>query len=284
MKTKLGHLLSRVGPEDRNLLVRYIHEADFFWKFLHPLLAQSHPARVLEVGSGIGLLSFFAGTQGATVTSLEPQSSGFDKMMTFRNMILESWTDDAVPDFKDCYLHELSDPANFDFIYCINVLEHVPEPEALISEMYDRLRPGGTVWCVLPNYSFPYEQHFEIPILINKTITGSVFRKRIRNHPVSPDAEGLWSELSWPSQKRLKKFLSSTGWDHRFKSEVLAGYFERLSEAQFVARKGFFYKIFRPLIKMLKPVILRFPHQIQPVIEFTVSKPSLEPLFSKGSS
>ena len=269
-------LLNAVPAEDQPLFEIYVSEALFFWRILEPLLVSFSPARVLEVGGGIGLLSLFASSAVPSMTSLEPESSGFGKMSAFRRAILKFWGGETLPQFNNVFLQELPQDETFDFIYCINVLEHVPEPEALISEIYDRLNPGGTAWCVLPNYSFPYEQHFEIPILINKSLTKKVFRKKIRKHALSPDPEGLWSELSWPTQKGLRAFLLSSGITHEFRKTVLGGYFDRLDEPQFVARKGFVYKVLRPMIQILKPLILAVPHRIQPVIEFTMSKPDPE--------
>jgi 2-polyprenyl-3-methyl-5-hydroxy-6-metoxy-1,4-benzoquinol methylase len=258
---------------DRTLFDTYVKEALFFWKFLKPLLKQHEPARALEVGAGVGLLSIFATTEVESVTSLEPESSGFGRMSIFRKIILDAWTGETEPEFKECFLHGLSEEKTFDFIYCINVLEHVPNPEALIQEIYGRLRPGGTAWFVLPNYAFPYEQHFEIPIVLSKSITEILFRNKIENHKGFPDSKGLWTELSWPTQKTLRKFLKSSGWSHQFHKTVLEGYFDRLNEAVFIVRKGILYKALRPLIKLLKPVVTRLPLRVLPIIEFTISKP-----------
>ena len=265
-----------ISPEFLPLFETYSSEALFFWRFLEPLLVSCSPNRVLEVGSGIGLLSLLASTTVQSMTSLEPESSGFGKMSTFRKEILEFWGETPLPQFENALLHELPADDSFDFIYCINVLEHVPEPETLVSEIYRRLSPGGTAWCVLPNYSFPYEQHFEIPILINKSITGRVFRKKIGKHVMSPDPEGLWPELSWPTQREIQKFLRSSGINHEFINTVLGGYFDRLDEPHFVARKGPAYRILRPVVRILKPLILGLPNRIQPIIEFIVSKPATE--------
>lgn len=261
------------GLGDRRLFSTYVNEALFFWKFLSALLEQKKPVRALEVGAGVGLLSLFAASEIETVTSLEPESSGFEKMSSFRKIILDAWTDEAGPEFEECFLHELPEEKVFDYIYCINVLEHVPEPEKLIEEIYARLAPGGLAWFVLPNYSFPYEQHFEVPIVLNKSVTERLFRNKIENHTVSPNPKGLWAELSWPTQNALGKFLRSAGWRHKFHKTVLDGYFDRLSEPVFIGRKSGMYRALRPLIRLLKPVILRLPLKFLPIIEFTVSKP-----------
>lgn len=268
-----GRVAAIGGVEDRRLFDTYVNEALFFWKFLTPLLKLKKPVRALEVGGGVGLLSLFAGTEVRSVVSLEPESSGFEKMSTFRKVILDAWTGKTKPEFKKCFLHEMLSEDTFDFIYCINVLEHVPEPEKLMGEIYARLEPGGMAWFVLPNYAFPYEQHFEIPIIVNKSVTERLFRNTIENHKVSPDPKGLWAELSWPTHKALSKFLKSSGWAHQFHKTVLGGYFDRLSEPVFIGRKGGLYKALRPLIKLLKPVIIGLPLRVLPIIEFTIHKP-----------
>lgn len=261
------------GFTDQRLFSTYVDEAFFYWRFLKRLIEEKRPARALEVGAGVGLLSLFAQSEIESVTALEPESSGFGRMSTFRKVILSAWRNQTEPEFKECFLHELPVEEPFDFIYCVNVLEHVPEPEKLLAEMYARLSPGGLIWCVSPNYTFPYEQHFEIPILINKQVTERLFWSQIKNHVVSPDPTGLWSELSWPTQSGLRKFLMSSGWTYRFHKIVLEGYFDRLSEPGFIGRKGGLYKALRPLIKLLKPVIIGLPLRVVPIIEFTINKP-----------
>lgn len=259
--------------ESEHLLQTYVDEATFFWSFLRQLLIERKPLEAMEVGSGVGLLSLFASSEAERITSLEPESAGFGRMSTFRRVILGSWQGENLPIFKDSFLQDLPQEETFDFIYCINVLEHVPRAEELIEEIYERLKPGGTAWFVMPNYSFPYEQHFEIPIFFNKRTTEKIFADRIRNHQKSPDSVDLWAELSWPTQRGLRKFLSSRGWSYEFRKNVLSGYFERLSEPRFIERKGALYKSLRPLLKMLRPIVMALPLGVSPIIEFIVLKP-----------
>lgn len=264
------------GLENRRLFTTYVGEALFFWTFMKPLIEQREPARALEVGAGVGLLSLFAATEIESVTSLEPESSGFEIMSTFRKVILDAWTGNTKPEFKECFLEELADEASFDLIYCINVLEHVPEYESLLQEIYNRLSPGGMAWFVMPNYAFPWEQHFNLPIVLNKKVTEKIFWRRIHNQETSRNREGLWTELSWPTQRAVKKFLESSGWSHKFHKAVFGGYFKRLSEANFISRKGALLKFLLPLIKLLKPAITRLPLRVLPLVEFTLSKPAAQ--------
>lgn len=260
-------------PEAQQTLRTYVYEAAFFWKFLQPLLIERKPARAMEVGSGVGLLSLFASSEVEDITSLEPESAGFGTMSHYRSIILRAWQGEHRPAFRDQFLRDLPGKETFEFIYCINVLEHVPNFEGLIEEIYERLKPGGTAWFVLPNYSFPYEQHFGIPILFTKRISGILFSRRIRNHRHLPDPSGLWEDLSWPTQRRLQRFLTSRNWHHQFQKNVLGGYFERLDEPHFLQRKGVLFRSLRLLLKALRPVVVALPLGVAPIIEFTVSRP-----------
>lgn len=263
-------------PEDQVLLHTFIDEASFFWKFLRPFLIQLKPSEVAEVGSGVGLLSLFASSEVKEITSIEPESLGFGQMRRFRAQIVDKWRGEGMPVFEDSFLHNLPTEAKFDFIYSINVLEHVPSPEKLLDEVFERLKPGGTAWFVLPNYSFPYEQHFEIPIFFSKRFTAKVFGARIQNSSVSSDPIGLWAELSWPTQIGLKNFFIARNWSYEFKRTVLEGYFERLGDPHFIRRKGSLYKFFLPVILCLRPIVMALPFGVSPIIEFTISKPFAE--------
>ena len=265
------------GHEEKRLLRTYVGEAVFFWKFLRPFFLERKPTEVLELGSGVGLLSLFASSEVKEITSIEPESAGFDAMSQLRQRILSEWRGQSTPIFLSCFLQDLPKDKRFDFIYAVNVLEHVAQPEDLLDEVFERLKPGGTAWFVFPNYSFPYEQHFEIPIFLSKRVTGKIFERKIRSHTVSPNPLGLWEELSWPTQRSLRKFLLTRGWSHEFRKNVLWGYFERLNEPQFIERKGALYRLLRPLLAILRPLVMMLPLGLAPIVELTISKKS-EPL------
>lgn len=49
--------------------------------------------------------------------------------------------------------------ARYDLVVCTQVLEHLPEPQAVLSELHRVLKPGGEIWMSAPLF---YEEH-EIP-------------------------------------------------------------------------------------------------------------------------
>lgn len=61
-------------------------------------------------------------------------------------------TDIAMPnvDRKEDITHLTFDDSSFDFIYCSNVLEHVPDDRAAMRELYRVMAPGSTAIIQVP--------------------------------------------------------------------------------------------------------------------------------------
>ncbi len=267
-------------------LQTYIDEAVFFFSAIQDYLRVHKPGTVLEVGSGIGLLSLLMSTEGPAVISLEPESAGFGSMVEFRELIVKAWKGPTgVCEFSESKLEDLSvSRGSFDLVVAINVIEHVPAYEILIEEMVERASEIGSVWVVCPNYAFPFEQHLSIPILVNKRITWLLMRGFIRNSLVEGEVEDFWADLSWPTHTGIKKMMSQREYRYSFSRALFRAYVERLTEPRFVARKGPLFSLligFRPLLRFVATV---WPFGALPVIEFWVYKNGMKRSSAEFSS
>lgn len=95
----------------------------------------SNAKRVLDIGAGRGhdLLALRKAIPDITLGAIEPNH----KMREWlANKGIETWPQLAL---MPSNLH------NLDLISCIDVLEHVPDPEALLLGMIDRLKPDGII-------------------------------------------------------------------------------------------------------------------------------------------
>lgn len=103
-------------------------------------------ARVADVGCGGGLLSEALAKSGAHVTGID---MGEKVIEIARLHLHESRLE--VPDLHVDYRLQSSaelaaaEPEHFDAVCCMELIEHVPDPEALVSDLARMVKPGGVV-------------------------------------------------------------------------------------------------------------------------------------------
>ncbi len=263
-----------IPPEIIDPLRTYISEAKFFKNIVAPdvtnLISGSY---VIEVGSGIGLLSLHLASLGFEVTAFEPQSSGFNQMNAMRSFISENWKPSAPQvEFREASLNQTTQLEKLaDYIFAINVIEHVHDFEELITQAVKAKTPEATMRIVCPNYSIPYEPHFNIPIIFTKRITKFIFGHKIHNSKI-PDSDEFWGDLSWPTQKKLKRILKSKGWNVEFSRDATHEYLNRaFSDSDFIVRKGRIIGSLFKLISVLVKIVRFVPLAYLPVIDCRIS-------------
>lgn len=108
-------------------------------------------AAVLDVGCGAGLLSEALAREGATVTALDLAPELID---VARLHLLESG---LTVDYRLQPVESLASeaPASFDAITCMEMLEHVPDPAAVLTACARLLKPGGKLFLSTLNRTLP---------------------------------------------------------------------------------------------------------------------------------
>jgi 2-polyprenyl-6-hydroxyphenyl methylase/3-demethylubiquinone-9 3-methyltransferase len=99
-------------------------------------------ARVLDVGCGGGLLSEAMAEAGAEVTAIDLAP---DLLRIARLHGLESG---VAVDYREQPVEALAaaEPGSFDAVTCMEMLEHVPDPGAIVAACAALLKPGGRLF------------------------------------------------------------------------------------------------------------------------------------------
>jgi 2-polyprenyl-6-hydroxyphenyl methylase/3-demethylubiquinone-9 3-methyltransferase len=97
--------------------------------------------RVLDVGCGGGLMSEGMARRGGHVLGIDlaPEALAVARLHALEAEIAVDYRHIAVEALAE------SAPAGFDLVTCLEMLEHVPDPAAIVAALARLVRPGGNV-------------------------------------------------------------------------------------------------------------------------------------------
>lgn len=99
-------------------------------------------AKVLDVGCGGGILTESLARKGATVTGIDMSEA---PLAVAR---LHASSSNLDIDYRQITAEDIADtePAQYDVVCCLEMLEHVPDPSSVICACKQLVKPGGHVF------------------------------------------------------------------------------------------------------------------------------------------
>ena len=270
--------LARLAPDRPDLLEKletYLNEVPVALGLLAPLLDAETPRRILEVGSGIGAVTACLRADGHEVIAIEPAGPGFRDMRLLQRAIevtvaaLQSGAASSDLSPLPIGVDDL-DPAvhgRFDVVFSANVLEHVPDPISALERMQSVLAEGGVQRHVCPNYAFPYEPHFFLPLVpFVPSLTRLLLPSRITQ-------TGLWESLNFVTARQVHRWARRASAEVRFDRGVLAEAVERfLADPVFAERHSGLSSVVRVLERLgVVPLLRKLPAGTVSPMRFTIA-------------
>jgi SAM-dependent methyltransferase len=207
-------------------------------------------AQVLEIGCGTGcLLARLSATRpDLTFWGLEPIGKGFSKFETVLARITAAYANVRIQRVPIEQFQLAGDDPRFDFVFSVNVFEHLTDWRQAVDRAVAMLVPGGQMIVLCPNYSFPYEPHFKIPLLLPPAATRKLFSRRIETVERENDAAGLWESLNFISARALRHHCRARGVSVSFDRTILTRMLGRLDgDPEFARRQAGLSRVARLL-------------------------------------
>jgi SAM-dependent methyltransferase len=209
-------------------------------------------ARVLEIGCGTGCLLARLSIlrPDLAFTGLEPIGKGFAKFEDAIGRVAAAHP--SIRIHRTPIERFTPDPGarGFDLIFSVNVFEHLDDWRGTLARSVALLAPGGRILVLCPNYAFPYESHFGIPIIVGPGVTRRLFRRRIDHLERVLDASSLWDSLNFITVGAFRRECRAQGLEVAFDRQIMTRMLARLdTDAEFAARQGAMARIARVLAR-----------------------------------
>lgn len=270
-RNKLDQILRELSTEDQQTMQTYLDEAIFFSEIILLDIKKLPPqSRILEIGAGAGWLINYFQALNFQVTGIEPNQSGFNKMTDFQRIVNECWVGNINSQIIDSTAECFTLLEKSDYIYSLNVMEHVQDIELSLKNILSHLSKVGRYRFICPNYKFPYEPHFNVFAPVSKSITFIMHKDKILSSGINQDNQ-LWDGLNWITPKKIMK-STPVGFKVEFSNSAFTKYLNRIAySADFRTRKGsLFTFLARKVHKLQSLIIGLFPTTFLPVLDVQV--------------
>lgn len=270
-------VISDNRPELLRLFETYHHEALAARKFLDSDLQNLDPeSKILEVGGGIMLLASQLASEGFRITSVEPVGIGFGDIEYLKGIVIETGKADGVALTTDSRrIEEFRSDHEFDYVFSINVMEHLINPYDTINELVKILSPSGKYRFFCPNYDFPYEPHFSKWMFKRKNHAFHLSKSEIMNSQIDlTDPEGLYDSLNFITATKLRRNLLAGGIELNFNKNAFKEIIERsLNDVGLGNRHPRLVRLvkFTKYLGLIRIAEI-FPVNLQPVLDVTASR------------
>ena len=204
----VGAVIALERPDLLDLYFTYQNEAKVARKLLDINLKELNVgAEILEVGGGILALSIQLASEGFNVTTVEPVVEGFTGIAYIMKVFLDIAKNENVEiQFVDSAIEDCNFENRFDFIYSINVMEHLEDPYSVLVQLVELLKDHGKYRFVCPNYDFPYEPHFGKWLFSRRNNAFYLPKSRAKSSQIPTDQTfGLFQTLNFLTLRKINK-------------------------------------------------------------------------------
>ena len=225
--------------------------------------------RVLEVGVGMGLASTAMTLLGFEVVGIEPGGIGFEKNRKASSYVAKKLASSFQLISESAESVHFPETTCFDLIISNNVMEHVTDVEKSIVNLLNYLSKSGVMIHSCPNYAFPFEPHFGIPLIpFIPRFTVFLLPKVIKQ-------SGLWKSLNFITASRVRSFGKKNSFVVVLRKGTMAKSLRRINDdSEFQKRHRVIARMMRfPVISATLIRIFSLPTWLATPMDFLICHP-----------
>ena len=266
--------LKKIKTGEIHDLDGWIGDAEFGVKQLSAYFNNRKKLNVLEIGCGIGILLACIKTKfpNIKVEGIEPYKGGFKRLKIKKRLIPRDININNL-DF------EIFKPEKkYDVIYSVNVFEHLLNWQLYLKKTNEWLKPEGINIILCPNYSFPYESHFKIPIILNKKITYFFFKNKIEKFESENKSFGLWNSLNFVKLRSVKNYCLNNQLKLKYCDQVFYDIVNRIEDDKAFKKRQSFVGLCARLLNRLGLISFlnnKIFHYVHPYMKLEITKKKL---------
>lgn len=268
-------VIKKERPDLIDLFLTYQNEVTAAREFLEQNLAElDSGAEILEIGGGILGLAIQLASEGFEVTTVEPVGKGFSGVSFIMEIYLEIARHENLSfKFIKSPIEECEFNQEFDFIFSINVMEHLENPFSVLLQMTHALKPSGSYRFFCPNYDFPYEPHFSKWLWLRRN--SSFYLESSRAIGLKLDTfeqKDLYESLNFITLRSIIRFCQSHQIRFSCSSYAFYNLLNRVTKDRELAnRHGYLGSIVIFMYRLKFHVLAKaVPRKVQPVMDVTV--------------
>lgn len=194
--------------------------------------------KIFEFGSGPSFLALFLAFDGYSVQTVEPAKDEFSFFKDMQRVVMGiAKSENLSLSHFEGTLETFSSNEMYDFVFSINVLEHVEDPFACLEKATKLIGKDGLIFIHCPNYLIPYEPHLKIPLLPNRKIAQIIYKERIEK------SEQLWKGLNFITATSVRNFTASRNLDLTFHDALSDAFLRVGRDPQFAARTPYLLRL-----------------------------------------
>ena len=270
-------LIASERPELIDLFLTYQNEAVAARRFLeNSLIELDTGAQILEVGGGILALAIQLTYEGYKVTSVEPQGEGFSGISFIMKIYSEiASRENLIFNLIEAPIEDCTFDDKFDFIFSINVMEHLKDPYSVLLQMVETLKLGGNYRFFCPNYDFPYEPHFGKILFSRKNNSFFLPEHRAKSKLVkSSEILGLYESVNFITLRKILRKCIDNNFSYKINTYAFYEILVRSIDDHMLTSRHRRFKLIVKIFSIFRIISIfkKFPPLIAPVCDIEVKK------------